>query len=100
MPVKTWFFFLAVGRLITWLLQINGLLKPLWASRPVLTELSECDLCLGFWVYLALALAYPKRIFGLWPHLIEAGLLAAISAFIGHLAGIGWRDKFTMVILE
>ncbi len=55
MTLSTFAIFLLAGRLITWLLQTSGLMKPLWNKHKLLTELAECDLCLGFWVYLALA---------------------------------------------
>jgi len=100
MSLVTWLLFLAVGRLVTWLLQVNGLTKPVWEAKPVLTELRDCDLCLGFWVYLALALTYTRQIFGLWPRPIEAGILAAITAFLGHLLRIGYQDKFGTIYIE
>lgn len=92
-------FYLASGRLVIWLLQTNGLMRPVWNSRPVLTELSECDLCLGFWVYLILG-AFLRRPFQIWPRPIETGVLAAIASFTMHLLRLGWQAKFGGVIID
>lgn len=100
MSLFNFLFYLAAGRLITWLLQTNGLMRPVWQSHPLLAEMRACDLCLGFWVYLGLALAWPRRIFGLWPHDIERGLLAAITAMVAHLLRLGWLSKFGTVVID
>lgn len=88
-----------LGRLITWLLQTNGLSKPLWASHPVLTELGECDLCLGFWVYLAMATITKLTMFEIWPRWFDYIAQAAINAFIAHLIRLGWHSKFSTTVI-
>lgn len=92
-----WLFFLAAGRLIIWLLQTNGLMRPVWAWKPILTELGGCDLCLGFWVYLGLGIFMPVP-FGIWPAVVEVVIIAAIAAFAMHLMRLGWQVKFGVVI--
>lgn len=88
--------YLLTGRLLIWLLQTNGLMRPLWRLHPLLTELSECDLCLGFWVYLGLGwfVALP----GAWPWPVELVILAAVATFTMHLIRLGWQAKFGVVI--
>lgn len=85
--------YLAIGRLIIWTLQIAGPLRPLWALHPLLTELAACDLCLGFWVYLGLALFVPG-IFDLFPWPVEVVILAMLASLIAHLIRLGWLSKF------
>ena len=92
-------FFLAAGRLLIWLLQTNGLMRSVWAWKPILTELGGCDLCLGFWVYLGLAVFLPAP-FGIWPDAIEAVMLAAIASFAVHLMRLGWQIKFGGVVID
>lgn len=99
MTLPEFLLYLAAGRLITWLLQINGLLRPLWNRHSLLTELAECDLCLGFWVYLGLAAFFPG-VFGLWPWPVELLLLAALTSFLAHLLRLGWQDKFGTVVIR
>ena len=88
-----WLVYLAIGKLLIWLIQTNGLTKPLFDLHPKLVELRNCDLCLGWWVYLAL---------GLW--LINLGfeqiIIAAISSFIVHIFSLGWQAKFGIVVIE
>lgn len=88
-PDLAWF--LLTGRLWTWLLQTNGLTRPVWALHPKLKELAECDLCLGFWVYLVLALRRRAN---------SPLTLAAISALLAHLARLGWQAKFGTTVIE
>lgn len=91
--------YLAAGRLITWLLQINGLMRPIWNRHPLLTELGECDLCLSFWVYLLIGAFLPAA-FGLWPWWLEVVILAALASLLVHLLRLGWQDKFGTVVFK
>jgi len=99
MGIINFLFFLAIGRLIIWLLQINGLLKPFWALHELLAELGECDLCLGFWVYLGLSFTFENQLPEL-PWLISNIALAAIASFMVHLIRLGWGVKFGIVIYD
>ncbi len=92
------FLYLGAGRLLVWVLQINGLMKPVWASHPLLKELSGCDLCLGFWVYLILGF-FPTLSFGFgwwWP--VDLVILATTASFMAHLLRLGWGTRFGVVI--
>lgn len=99
MPLSSYLLYLTAGRLLTWLLQINGLTRPIWNSHPTLQELSECDLCLGFWVYLFLALFVKGATFGLWSWPTDRLVLAALSALGAHLLRIGWDNKFGITVV-
>jgi len=78
-----------------------GLLKSLWRRHPLLMELAGCDLCLGFWVYLALAGLYRGgRLFGLWPAWLERVILAGLAALGVHLVRLGWEAKFGMTVIR
>ncbi len=99
-------FYLASGRLLIWFLQTSGLMHPIWRRNPILNELGQCDLCLGFWVYLGLGsfsqseTAQAQQDFGLWPRFIEVIVQAAMSSFIMHLVRLGWQMKFGGVIID
>lgn len=88
--------YLLIGRLLIWLLQTTGLLRPVWQLHPLLTELSECDLCLGFWVYLGLG--WFVTLPDIWPWPVELVILAAVSTFTMHLIRLGWQAKFGVII--
>lgn len=85
---------LLIGRLFTWLLQTNGLMEPIWNRHYLLKDLSECDLCLGFWVYLAVFLLPRQRLMTEWPKIAEDVATAGIAAFLAHLIRMGWQSKF------
>lgn len=98
MSLLEFFAYLAIGKVWIWLLQVNGLTRPIWNLHPKLTELGDCDLCLGFWVYLALGFALPPP-FDLWPWWAEVVILAGVSAFVVHLLSLGWVSKFGVTIV-
>lgn len=100
MSLTTWLLYLAAGRLLTWLLQVNGLTRPLWNAHPTLKELSECDLCLGFWVYLGLGFSLREKWADLWPFRVSVLVLATVTSFIAHLLRIGWQTKFGVTVID
>lgn len=99
MTIPQYALFLLVGRLLIWLIQTNGLSKPLWETTPTLKELGDCDLCLGFWVFLAMALMVRKATFTLWPQWFDYVIQAAVSTFMAHLGRLGWQSKFGVTVI-
>jgi len=87
------FSFLAVGRLVIWFVQINGLFQLLKRYR-IIEDLLTCDLCLGFWVYLGLGAFWPVSWFPGLNIYLGAPITALISAFLAHLLRLGWQYKF------
>jgi hypothetical protein len=94
--------FLLVGRLLTWAIQTQGLPRRLWSWSSFLTELAECDFCLGFWIYLFLsvALAY-NGLEEVWPEpfWIVCVIQAILASFVMHVFVLGWRSKFSTLII-
>lgn len=92
---------LVLGRLVIWTAQTSGPTVKLWTLHPTLTALGECDFCLGFWVYLALAVVIPIE--QMWEPLyfpVISEVVTALAASFGvHLARIGWTMKFGVLDL-
>jgi len=91
---------LVLGRLVIWAFQTSGLTRRIWSLHPLLSELGECDFCLGFWVYLPLV--YVAQINLLDPYYVPvvSEVVAAIGLSFGvHLARIGWSMKFGVMDL-
>ena len=99
MTVSQFALHLLAGRLLIWLIQTNGLSKPIWALHPTLSELGECDLCLGFWGFLAMAILADKPLFEFWPRWFDYVVQAAISTFVVHLTRLGWHSKFGVTVI-
>jgi hypothetical protein len=91
MTVPQFLQFLLLGRLLTWLLQTNGLIE---IKQDKLQELRQCDLCTGFWVYLVLYSFMRDRIFPELPEIVEKPVVAALSAFLAHVGRLGWFSRF------
>lgn len=103
-------FYAGLGKLFIFLIQkapytkfIIGFFKG--RSRGFLEELFGCDLCLGFWVYLFLALLFQYANVNVnildIPNapLISAIITGAITSFVVHLISLGWRDKFSTFVI-
>lgn len=90
-----------IGRLVVWLLQTSGPTKRIWKLHPFLTELGECDLCLGSWVFPLLAWALAVNL--LDPVYIPGAseiLTGWLVAFAVHIGRIGWTEKFGVTVLR
>lgn len=100
MSLQTWLIYLATGRLLTWYLQTNGLLNPILERHSILTKLRDCDLCMGWWVYLGLSLKMKAAPINLFPSLLENVILASLTSLIAHLLRLGWERKFGVTIID
>lgn len=98
MILLAWLLF---GRLLIWAIQTNGLTRSIFSLHAKLTELVECDFCLGFWVYAGLAWALGINLLDplYIPGLSEV-LSGLAASFAVHLARVGWHDKFSIFHLE
>ena len=91
---------IVLGRLFIWVIQTNGLTRRIWKRHPILTELGECDFCLGVWVFTLLAWKMGVNFLepDYYPLLSEFFTGIALS-FGVHLARIGWTASFTVMDL-
>lgn len=86
---------LLLGRLVIWIIQINGLTKGLLNLNSLTRELRECDLCLGVWVFAGLAgLMRINMLEVFYIPVLSEMLSGTLASFAVHLAVIGWRAKF------
>jgi hypothetical protein len=98
-------FYAGLGKLFIFLIQKSPYMKFIIGffrgrSRVFLEELFGCNLCLGFWVYLALALLFQYANVNInvldIPNapLISAIITGAITSFAVHVFSTGWKDLF------
>lgn len=61
----------------------------------------DCNLCLGFWTYLALAILLDINIMDGTTYseipIFGEVITAAFTSFVMHLVVIGWNDLFTVI---
>ena len=100
MTAPEFFVFIAALRALTWLLQTNGLTRPLWDLHPKLSQLAGCDLCLGFWVALLLSFTLVADPFGLWVWWLERLVLAGLATITAHIIKVGWQTRFGVTIVR
>ena len=67
------------------------------AKKLHLTTLIECNLCLGFWVYLILLIWFRVNIFDVYYPVLSEVVAASGVSFVMWLLTIGWFDVFGIV---
>jgi hypothetical protein len=78
---------------------------PRWAdSIEFIHKLHSCDLCSGVWGYTILFLIFNVDILQMLglPHIIFIGglLTGGAISFLVHLVTIGYRTKFSSIVIE
>lgn len=89
--------YLALGRLFIWALQVAGPIRYFTNKSQFLSELFDCDFCLGVWVYWLVSSWMKVNFLDELPSVHEAFaffVTALISSFIVHVFRIGWEAKF------
>lgn len=92
--------YVAIGKLAIFF----GQKFPYFANSrfEFIRRLFECDLCLGFWVYFLLSTFLQVRLFEdvyLYVPLVSEIITGCVTSFGMHLVSIGWREKFSTVII-
>lgn len=98
--MRTLIVMLVLGRLVIWAAQTSGPMKRIWSLNTLLTELGDCDFCLGFWVYLALAAVMKVNLLepDYFPFVSEI-VTAIVASFSVHIARIGWTMQYGVIDL-
>jgi hypothetical protein len=92
--------FLASGKLLIYLIQKSPYIK--YINWRFLTELSECSLCLGVWVYFGLSILYKYVWFDELRYIpiFSEFLTGATASFIMWLLSEGWNSKFREYVIK
>ena len=97
----TEFFHYAVtGKLFIFLLRKFPPFRSFMGKWEFSKELMDCDLCLGFWVYLALSPFFKIEIETIDNKLVRNVSLAGVTSFIMFLISSGWRENFEILVIE
>lgn len=78
------------GRVLVYLIQANHHLARI--PSEFWLDLWQCDLCLGFWVYL---LTGGPRLGWYSNGLVDRIVSAGVATTLAHLVSIGLREKFS-----
>ena len=98
-------FYAGLGKLFIFLIQKSPYMKFIIGffrgrSKAFLEELFGCGLCLGFWIYMFLALLFQYANVNInvldipYAPLISAIITGAITIFVVHVFSVGWKDLF------
>lgn len=91
MSVLTFTVFLLIGKLVIFLLRK----APYFKRGAFLTQLFDCELCLGVWVYSALALVFHLNALEPFYVLVLSEVLTgAVMSFTMWIFTEGWNAKF------
>ena len=93
------FQFALTGRLFIFLLRKFPPFRSIMGKREFSQELYDCDLCLGFWVYLALAPFFKIKIDTIENKVVRNTVLAGVTSFLMFLISAGWRENFENLVI-
>lgn len=92
--------YLGSGKLLLYLSRKFPPIRRLMTSRELLRQLYSCDLCYGFWVYLALTPFFDVDAKQIKNKILRWILTSCFATFLAHLVSIGWEQKFGIVVIE
>lgn len=93
--------YLVLGRLLIWVAETSGPTKIIWGLHPFLTELGECDFCLGCWIYPPLAALFSVNLTApIYVPFVSEIITGIAVSFAVHLARLGWQSKFGVEVLS
>lgn len=92
--------YFVVGELLIWLGQTTTLPKKVWSRSSFLTELFECDVCLGTWIFGLLSPIFHVTIVSSGVLLVDYIVTAPIVAILAHIFMIGFGTKFGTTVVE
>ena len=108
-----YFVFLAIGKLVIYIVQTAGILEPVWKSLRILEERArgrfafwpadhfiseefrECGWCIGCYIFPILCAYYRINVFDFFSNGIISYILTGfVSSFIIHLVSGGYHYYF------
>ena len=92
--------FALTGRLFLFLLRKFPPFRSFMGKWEYSQELFDCDLCLGFWVYLALSPFFKMKIDMIENKVVRNTVLAGVTSFLTFLAAQGWKEHFEILVIE
>lgn len=97
--MSSWIGYIILGKVIIYLWQKF----PIPRKWKFFSDLHECDLCSGVWIYFLAALIFRMdllNLFGL-PYfpILNEGVSGGIISFIVHIFSIGWKTKFSSEVI-
>lgn len=92
--------YVVVGKLLIFL----GGKFPYFVNSKIefIRKLFSCDLCLGCWVYFVLAVFLQVKLFDdvyVYVPFVSEIITGCATSFVVHLISIGWRERFSTVII-
>jgi len=93
------FQYLFTGKLFLFLVRKFPPVIVLSRKTEFSKELFDCDLCLGFWIYLALAPFFKIKIDTIENKPVRNTVLAAVATFLMFLISSGWRENFENLVI-
>jgi len=93
------FQYAAIGKLFLFLVRKFPLTGIILGKTELSQELYDCDLCLGFWVYLALAPFFKIKIDIVENKVVRNTVLAGVTSFLMYLISVGWRENFENLVI-
>lgn len=83
--------FAALGKLL--MVFIRKFPPAVWIAKKINFAI-DCNLCLGFWVYLVLSFMYPLNVLDTGIPIWDEIIVAAATSWVMHVFVAGWNDLY------
>ncbi len=94
--ISTLIAYAITGKLLMFFLRKFPLTNRI-AKKLHLITLIECNLCLGFWIYLILLFWFRVNIFDIYYPVLSEIATAVFTSFVMWLLVIGWFEVFGII---
>jgi hypothetical protein len=88
------------GKLLIWLTRKFPPIRSLFQKWEFSRELFDCDLCLGFWVFLGLSVFFNINVEQIENKLVGNIMLSGFTTFVMYLLSIGWQEVFGEYVID
>jgi len=92
--------YLGSGKLLLFFARKFPPIQKVCQSGELLSQLYNCDLCLGFWVYLVLAPFLNVDVKQIKNKILRWVITACFTSLLSVLVSQGWQEEFGMLVIE
>lgn len=93
-----WLILMGVGKVMIYLWQQFPLPAALEKFKTI-EKLHRCDLCAGVHIYALMAWLTGTYLFSHYIPLVSEYVTGGVISFLVHLISIGWKEKFTNIVV-
>lgn len=92
--------FLGSGKILLFFMRKFPPIRAVMSKWELSQKLFDCDLCLGFWVFLFLSPWFDIDVKQINNKVLRWIVTACLSSFLSYLISVGWEQEYGTVVIE